>query len=526
MATIKIDRFHGIQPRLAPSLLADGMAVRAHNCRLKNGKLVPLRQPSKLDGVMIRMENGLGRIADAKSLHFWKRGDVNEFIAFPGRVYMADGNIADDYYDRIFLTGDTGLGREGNEPCVYLFNKDTGSVIRHPIAKDVMKAPRVRLAEGGMQDPSNVRYTYFFQTYVDPYGYESGTSAQSITFKQTCRTAEGWSIVTSATAGTITCVKDGTYVTAKMDHAVVTMEDNEIVAADIYSDDDVQYNDGDAIIVDALKDDEIPDGGGTLAAPKPGYKRRIYKVVTGTALPSIQHVADFDDDPWGQHTIRVKDEDAGETLVEMESVPRDLRYMTFVPGGFYVGFSPSNPKTVMFSEVDIPVDWPDAYRYDIKDNIVGLAVTSNSVFVLTDGYPWVLTGTAPEGMTCTHIAGPAACISERSICIYKNAVFFASNVGVCMIYNDADEGTLCKNVTEQIFTKEQWEALNPASCLMAQYDGALHCFFTLESGKKVGYIIDLLERECAVTTHDEESSCLCTDNKTDALYFVREVEEV
>ena len=40
MATVKIEQFHGIAPRIHPSLLGDGMAVIAHNCRLKNGKIV------------------------------------------------------------------------------------------------------------------------------------------------------------------------------------------------------------------------------------------------------------------------------------------------------------------------------------------------------------------------------------------------------------------------------------------------------------------------------------------------------
>ena len=60
---------------------------------------------------------------------------------------------------------------------------------------------------------------------------------------------------------------------------------------------------------------------------------------------------------------------------------------------------------------------------------------------------------------------------------------------------------------------------------MGQYDGALHCFFTLADGSKRGYIIDLHEGESAVSTHDEESTCLCVDNERDALYFVRETEE-
>ena len=62
---------------------------------------------------------------------------------------------------------------------------------------------------------------------------------------------------------------------------------------------------------------------------------------------------------------------------------------------------------------------------------------------------------------------------------------------------------------------------------MAQYDGALFCFFTLNDENKTrkGLVIDLLESKCAVFTHDEQSSCLCVDNATDELYFVRSADE-
>lgn len=520
---LKIDNFHGIQPRVHPSLLADGMAVKAHNCRLKSGKLVPLKQPSRLDGAVIRLENGLDNISNARSLLLWSQKGDKEFLAFPGLVCMAEGNVADDEYSRVFITGDTGIGENGIEPCVYLSNEQSNSIIRHPIAKEPLAAPRVRLAAGGLSDTDNTRYTRFFQTYVDRYGYESGVSEVNATYSQTCSVSDGWTITVSGE--TVECVKNDEHVVAKLSCAVLRYSGDDVSSADIYVDEDFEYNDGDSVIVDALKEDEVPAGGGSVSVPASGYKRRIYKVITGLETESIQFIAEFSSDPWGQHTVVVKDEDAGEVLTEMESAPRDLKYMMFVPGGYYVGFSASHPRTVMFSEVDIPVDWPIAYRYDIKDNIVGLAVTSNSVFVLTDGFPWILSGTSPSTMTATHIAGPAACVSERSICVYKNAVFFASNVGLCSIYNDANAGTVCTNLTEKTFTKDQWQAMNPSSCLMSQYDGALFLFFTLEDGSHKGLVIDLAEPlATAVNTHDEASSCLCEDNETDTLYFVRDNE--
>ena len=84
MATIKVDKFGGIQPRLNPALLGDSMAQMAHNCTLKKGKLIPLREPSSVEGALVRYENGLLDIANTNSIHAWKRTASLRFLASCG----------------------------------------------------------------------------------------------------------------------------------------------------------------------------------------------------------------------------------------------------------------------------------------------------------------------------------------------------------------------------------------------------------------------------------------------------------
>lgn len=472
MATIKIDQFHGISPRTHPTLLADGMAVTAHNCRLKNGKLVPLRMPSKADDATLLMENGLANVEDSQSILPWKRTDGGvDFLLFPGIVWMAEGNVADDERTRIVVSGETGVafGDVANAPQVYMRNPVTGRKFVHPLCKVALPAPKVsRVSTSALGE--NRRYTYFFMTWVDEYGYESPVSPQS----QVYDSAQGK-----------------------------------------WVDGDLEYLDGDTVKIEALGADAIPTGAVSL---------RVYKVVTGTETGRIQFVKETP--ALGMATnplnVTVKDEDAGEVLMEIESPFHDLRCILDVPGSFYCGFSPSHPKTVCFSEVDLLYSWPIAYQYDIKDNIVALAVTSNTVFALTDGWPYVLNGTSPEGMTVTKLAGPAACVSARGVCVYRNAVYYAGHQGLMTIYNDANAGTVCANLTDKIFTKDQWQAFNPSSCVMGQHDGALHLFFALSDGTHRGLSIDLNESMSAVTTHDEVAKCVCVDNKTDRMYYVRE----
>ena len=198
MATVKIDKFGGIVPRMAPSLLPDGAATVAHDLRLKSGKAVPLREPASVDSSRhtVYHENGLSDIGDARSVYCWKRTLANgtvrtDFLAFPGTVYFTHGNIADDKYDRIFLTGETGIsftrstgGIVSNCPVAYLSNRssndDGEDFDRFCICKEPMSAPRCMVKAG--TSPSGVpedSYAYFFLTWFDKYGYESPASGPS-----------------------------------------------------------------------------------------------------------------------------------------------------------------------------------------------------------------------------------------------------------------------------------------------------------------------------------------------------------
>ena len=78
-------------------------------------------------------------------------------------------------------------------------------------------------------------------------------------------------------------------------------------------------------------------------------------------------------------------------------------------------------------------------------------------------------------------------------------------------------------ITEKYFSKREWASLNPSSCIMDTYDGALHAWFTLDNRLRQGYVIDIGEGVSAITTHDEQAKAVFYDPREDALYYVREV---
>lgn len=479
MSRIAVHSFHGIQPRVHPSLLADGMAVRAHNCVLESGKLVPLREPALAEDASSFMEGGLAQIQDAKSIHAWKRANGTvDFLLFGGMTWMAEGNLADDDKTRVIISGDTGVSFtdsrndvHDNVPAFWMRDASApGGISRVPLAKNALPAPTVQRGEGSAELTANKRYARFFWTWVDKYGYESPSS-----------------------------------------------EPSQITVEGTLVSDVLEYDDGDYVRL------SLP---ANAAWPQDATKVRIYKTATGTSeqTDGIQFLAERDIAVGTTgYEVRVLDDMLGEAMPQIEAPPYDLRCVLAVPGGYYVGISPSNPKTVFFSDIGLVYSWPVAYRYDVGDNIVALAVTSNTVYALTDGWPYVLSGTAPESMSVAKLAGPAACVSPRGVCVYRNSAYFVSNAGLMVIANSADAGTVCANLTDKVFTKDQWLAMNPKDSMVGQFDGALFLFFRDEDGKALpGLTIDLAESADSVTTHKEAARCVCTDNATDRMYYVRE----
>ena len=565
MPVIKIDNFGGIMPRQHPTLLGDGMAVVAHNLRLKRGKLIPLRQPALVSGASVLMENGLTKIEDAQSLHVWRKANGSfDFLAFKGVTWMAPGNIADDDKTRVIVTGDRNGDGQTDKPVMYARVVENGVVTKKvvPLVKERLADPAAERYGGSVVETGETK----FRGYIDIAGLaaledvaegDSYTMTDAGIIEQTV----GQDNENIAVAIGTTVVWDGAKwaLSERYNAAAVRYTNFYWTWVDGFGYEspvsnptgEVAYLNGDSIVIsNAAPSAEGAVTPAWLAARGAEYIR-VYKVIAGTDMGRIQFIYEKKVSELGDATsttpvsfqFTVKDENAGEVLPNIEAPSADLTCVQDVPGGFYCGFSPSAPKTVMFSDIDLPYSWPVAYRYDVADNLVALAVTSNSVFALTDGWPYVLSGTAPESMSVAKLAGPAACVSPRGVCVYRNAVYYVSNVGLMTIYNSADSGTVCANLTDKMFTKDQWLALNPQSCIMGQHDGALFLYLTAPEGavyslsfidsdgtlqvsrtSHVGLTIDLLDGPTiAVTTHDEAARCLCTDNAEDKMYYVREV---
>jgi hypothetical protein len=185
--------------------------------------------------------------------------------------------------------------------------------------------------------------------------------------------------------------------------------------------------------------------------------RRIYRSVTGSSgVTNYYFVKEL------AVAITSTTDDAGDAIGEpIETTdwsvpPTDMFGLTAMANGILVGFSGND---VCVSVAYVPYAWPVAYRLSTDYPIVGGKAIGNQTVVLTTGSPYLLTGTAPESMSLTKLEWPQSCVSKRSIVNVGGAVVFASPDGLCAI-----DGTgALVNLTEGLFSRDDWQALNPES---------------------------------------------------------------
>lgn len=252
----------------------------------------------------------------------------------------------------------------------------------------------------------------------------------------------------------------------------------------------------------------------TLAAtPGAGYvplaSVRIYRTNTGTQTTDFQFVTELS---LAQALVPFVDSTASSGLAEVaetllwEPPPVDLAYLTSVGNEFFVGAS---GREVCFSEVRVPYAWPLAYRFPMEDPIVGLASNGVDTVVLTRGRPVVFSGNSPLSMQMVRIADYQPCVSEHSIVTMDGQVIYASPDGLIGVSSSMG----FSNLTEGMFTREQWAALDPASMRITVWERVL-----LISSDAGGFIFDLARQ--AYTPATAAFRAAYYDGYTDTLFLL------
>ena len=206
----------------------------------------------------------------------------------------------------------------------------------------------------------------------------------------------------------------------------------------------------------------IPNSSVTLTLMPPGssdrniQQRRIYRSATSDSASDWLLVVEL---PIGAGTF-VDSKTEAQLSASLETSgylppPDNMRGLCLMANGIAAGFAGNE---LLFSEAYLPYAWPKANRLTTEHKIVAIAAIGTSLVVGTEGYPYVCSGVSPSSITAQKIDLQQACISKQSMVAMDGLVLYASPDGLAGV--GADGGQV---VTEQIITREQWQAMSPAT---------------------------------------------------------------
>jgi hypothetical protein len=269
----------------------------------------------------------------------------------------------------------------------------------------------------------------------------------------------------------------------------------------------------------------VPASGETFAS-RHITKWRLYRSNSGSETAAFQFVAElpiatttYTDDKKAEELGEVCptltwDEPPYRADLQFDGFPPPvvgtnpfLRGLVGMPNGIMAGFF---DNTVAFCEPYVPYAWPVEYQITTEFPIVGLGVFGQTLFVGTTGNPYFISGADSASMSAQKLDARQACVSRRSIASVQGGVLYASPDGLCV----ADPSGV-KVVTLGLFTREDWQKLDPASMIAASHENIYYLFYTGQGGGCLTF--DLASGKLGRV--DLRATATYTDTLTDTLYI-------
>ena len=194
--------------------------------------------------------------------------------------------------------------------------------------------------------------------------------------------------------------------------------------------------------------------------------------------------------------------------------PSNLKGLINLPNGMMAGFA---GRDVRFCVPYRPYAWPDEYVQTLDFPVVGLGRMDTTLVVLTKGAPYFMQGAAPEYVTVVKSDLEQACVSKRSIVSMGGAVLYASPDGLMMLSSGGS-----RILTEGIFDRADWQALNPATIYAYGHDSkyiAFHTSVLIDGVTYNGFVVDLKSQQF-IRHNIVDIKAGYSDLRNDQLYLV------
>jgi hypothetical protein len=145
---------------------------------------------------------------------------------------------------------------------------------------------------------------------------------------------------------------------------------------------------------------------------------------------------------------------------EYAAPPAGLQGLTIIQNNILAGFV---GNTLYFCEPGLFHAWPSGYERSFDSNIVGLAQIGGNLLVMTEDYPYVLSGSSPAVMSQARLSSRYPCLNRRSIVEASFGVVYATHDGLAL-YAPSSAAQL---LTRLVHSSDTWNAAYDPSTLVA-----------------------------------------------------------
>lgn len=238
--------------------------------------------------------------------------------------------------------------------------------------------------------------------------------------------------------------------------------------------------------------------------------KRIYRLEVGEQYASYQYLDSISISSTTYTDTTLPEELGAELGTEDYDPPLDeLMGLTYMGSGVIAAFT---GKDLYFCEPYAPWAWPTDYNITVPEAIVGLAASAGVLYVLTEGRPYVITGTDPRSFVPVELPGVYPLVSKRAKFAHKGGVYYATIGGIA----NATAGNITL-ITEAQMDSEKWSEYHPTTMHASLYNNYL--FFFYNYGDEEGAVIyDLITNEMMTMNYYCDAAYYDGDN--DKLYMV------
>jgi len=197
---------------------------------------------------------------------------------------------------------------------------------------------------------------------------------------------------------------------------------------------------------------------------------------------------------WGDSTFDFTDNFDSRFLLdtlqtdEYDPPPATLQGLVSVQNNFLAGFVANE---VYFSELNRPHAWPISYKVTLEHNVVAMAAVGGSLFVATDAYPYLITGSDPAArFAVQRIDLNYPCTNAKSLVPMEYGAVYATYEGLA-VYSPFAGSQL---ITKYNFDEDTWGTTLDPSTIIGAFFGSKYIgshstgAFTFERDEKTGGI--------------------------------------